>query len=214
MRHRIDRSGGCWREERRLSPTFTRTGSRRNSRAICSTPGIHRGREHQRLALFRHHPHDPAQLRQEAHVEHPVGFVDHHEPDSIELDACRARDGRSGGRDRRSRPARRCASRESGGSSIRRPRSPPSAGACCAKAGRTRGRSGPPARGSAPGSARAGAASPRLRMEAVKQREQKGGGLAAAGFGSGDQIASGQGHRNRAGLNWGWMMMAAVADRA
>ena len=36
-----------------------------------------RGREHQRLALFRQVVQHPLQRRQEAHVEHAVGFVQH-----------------------------------------------------------------------------------------------------------------------------------------
>lgn len=48
--------------------------------------GTHRGRKHQRLAGFPDHPQDSAQLWKEAHIEHPVGLVDDHHFDSIEID--------------------------------------------------------------------------------------------------------------------------------
>ena len=40
-----------------------------------------RGEEH-RLALRRQHAHDPVDLRLEAHVEHPVGLVEHEHRDA------------------------------------------------------------------------------------------------------------------------------------
>jgi hypothetical protein len=47
----------------------------------------HRGREEQRLALARQLGHDPADVMDEAHVEHAVGFVEHEDFNAIELTA-------------------------------------------------------------------------------------------------------------------------------
>ena len=49
-------------------------------------------------------------------------------------------------------------------------------------------------------------------MEPIDERNQKGGGLAAAGFGSGDDVMAAQDYRDRAGLNRRGLMMAAVAN--
>src|SRR5712671_5217294 len=46
----------------------------------------HRRGEHHGLTLLRHHPHDPAQLRQKAHIEQAVGFVDDYDFNFVELD--------------------------------------------------------------------------------------------------------------------------------
>ena len=45
----------------------------------------HGGREEQRLALARQLRHDPADVVDEAHVEHAIGFIQHEDFDAIEL---------------------------------------------------------------------------------------------------------------------------------
>src|SRR3546814_228479 len=50
-------------------------------------PGLERGREQQRLALLRHPVDDALDRRQEAHVEHAVGFVEHQYLVRVELGA-------------------------------------------------------------------------------------------------------------------------------
>ena len=45
-----------------------------------------RGREEQRLALARTRLDDPVDGRAEAHVEHPVGLVEHEHADRVELE--------------------------------------------------------------------------------------------------------------------------------
>ena len=47
---------------------------------------LQRGAEQQRLALARAHLHDPVDDGLEAHVEHPVGLVEHEQPDAVERD--------------------------------------------------------------------------------------------------------------------------------
>ena len=49
-------------------------------------------------------------------------------------------------------------------------------------------------------------------MKLVDQRNQKRRGLTAAGFGGGDDIDAGLDERDGAGLNWGGLMMATVAN--
>jgi hypothetical protein len=39
-------------------------------------------------------------------------------------------------------------------------------------------------------------------VKTIEDRQDEGRGFAAAGFGSSDQIAAGEGYRNRAGLDW------------
>src|SRR3546814_2571280 len=50
-------------------------------------PRLERGREQQRLALLRHPVDDALDRRQEAHVEHALGFVEHQHFDRVELGA-------------------------------------------------------------------------------------------------------------------------------
>jgi len=52
--------------------------------------GRERRREEQRLALARQRAHDAADLRQEAHVEHAVGFIEHRDLDVAERDVAGA----------------------------------------------------------------------------------------------------------------------------
>ena len=49
-------------------------------------------------------------------------------------------------------------------------------------------------------------------VQLVDERYQVRGGLAAAGFGGRDQVAARHRNRNRAGLNGGGLMVAAVFD--
>jgi hypothetical protein len=49
-------------------------------------------------------------------------------------------------------------------------------------------------------------------MEPINEGNEKRGGLAAAGFGSGDDVMAAQDNRDRAGLNRGGLMMAAITD--
>jgi len=49
-------------------------------------------------------------------------------------------------------------------------------------------------------------------MQPIDERNKKRGGLAAAGFGSGDDVMAAQNYRDRARLNRRGLMMAAVAD--
>ena len=51
-------------------------------------------------------------------------------------------------------------------------------------------------------------------MKPIDERNQKCGGLAAARFGSGDDVMAAQDYRDSAGLNRRRLMMSAVADRA
>jgi hypothetical protein len=46
--------------------------------------GRHGGREEERLALLRQHRDDPADVDDEAHVEHPVSLVEDHDLDLVE----------------------------------------------------------------------------------------------------------------------------------
>ena len=45
---------------------------------------LERGGEQQRLALVRRHLHEPVDRRAEAHVEHPVGLVEHEHADALQ----------------------------------------------------------------------------------------------------------------------------------
>ena len=48
---------------------------------------VERGGEQQRLPMVLGNlAHDPLDLRQESHVGHAVGFVDHEDPDLIEIE--------------------------------------------------------------------------------------------------------------------------------
>ena len=49
-------------------------------------------------------------------------------------------------------------------------------------------------------------------MESIDERNKERGGLAAAGFGSSDDVMAAQDYRDRAGLNRRGLMMAAVTD--
>ena len=51
-------------------------------------------------------------------------------------------------------------------------------------------------------------------MQAIEQWKQKRRRLAAAGACTRDQIAARECYRNCIGLNRGWLMMSAVANRA
>ena len=55
---------------------------------------VERGREEDRLAVVRDEVEQLADLGQEAHVGHAVGFVDHDDLDAVELDRRAARRGR------------------------------------------------------------------------------------------------------------------------
>jgi hypothetical protein len=50
-------------------------------------------------------------------------------------------------------------------------------------------------------------------VKTIEDRQEEGRGFTAAGFGSSDQIASGEGYWNRAGLDWCWIEMSSFADR-
>ena len=47
---------------------------------------VERRREEHRLAVAGRQPDDPVDLRLEAHVEHPVGLVEHEHRDGVERD--------------------------------------------------------------------------------------------------------------------------------
>ncbi len=47
---------------------------------------VERGREEHRLPLARQPPDDAVDLRSEAHVEHPVGLVEHQDANGVERD--------------------------------------------------------------------------------------------------------------------------------
>ncbi len=65
--------------------TSTRTGSLQDLVGELGDLGRHRRREQQRLALLRQRGDDAAHVADEAHVEHPVGFVEHEDLDPVEL---------------------------------------------------------------------------------------------------------------------------------
>ena len=115
----------------------------------------HRGREEERLPLRRQMLQHAADVGEEAHVQHPVRFVEDEDLQPVELRVADTGNDRAGVPAwRRARP-RRCG-RRAPAAPCRRRRRWPRRRAACARRGRADARrSARPARASASGSARA-----------------------------------------------------------
>ena len=164
------------------------------------------GREQQGLAvLLRQLGQDALDRRQEAHVEHAVGFIQHQQFNAGQVDTATLQvvdqaAGRppAGPRHGAGCPAG-CPCRRR-----RRCRRWECAGTCCSRAGCHA--PGWPVRGSGPGSAHAACAAGThfLRGGAqVQQRQAERGGLAGTGLCAGQQVATGQRQRDRLLLDRG-----------
>ena len=171
----------------------------------------HRGREQQRLFPGRQSGHDPFDVRQEPHVEHPVGLVQHQDVDLVEARLVLAHvveEPAGGGDDEFHagpqrlllRPHRRAADHDA------------------AAQRRVVGQGqqhvvdllSQLARWSQ--NQRLGDVM-RLAEELMEDRQQEGGGLAGAGLGRGDEVAAGQHGGNGLGLDRRRLGVAHVAHR-
>ena len=157
------------------------------------------------------HAQDAAQLRQEAHVEHPVGLVDDDQPDAIEFHlptlevidkAPRARDYYLGSAQFVDLAVHRFTTDHDRGAKT---------GIACEQRELTADLSG-----QFPGGSKDHRVKPAraIAMQAIEQWKQKRRGLAAAGACARDQIAARECYWNCIGLDRGWLMMSAVANRA
>ena len=81
--------------------TLTKAGSCRMPAASCSISLGMVAREHQVLAHFGQLCDDLLHVMHKAHVQHPVGLVQHEDLDAAEVDEPLPAQGRSGGRGRR-----------------------------------------------------------------------------------------------------------------
>ena len=193
-----------------MPPTVTRSGIGQKFARDHLGTGRHRRREHHGLAILRHHLHDPAQLRQEAHVEQPVGLVDYHDFDFVELDdaALDKIDKPSGTRDQHLRALANRVDLMTLGLATNHSRaadvSVTSDQIELARSLRSKlSRRHDHQRGEMPRV---------LAMQPVYGRDQKGRGLAAAGFSRGNHVAPGKRNRDSSGLDRGRCMMTAVFD--
>ena len=140
---------------------------------------------------------DLADRRDEAHVEHAVGFVEHEESRPGRASRpllCTRSSRRPGVATRMSTPL--ASARGPGGPSARRRTTTRRRSGACG--GRRRGssrRSGRPVRGSGAAPARGrpcGCGWTRFCEQAVQDRQREGGGLAGAGLGDAEHVAAGQ----------------------
>ena len=159
---------------------------------------------------MRQHAEDLADLRQEPHVEHAIGFVEHEVLDLIEPRVRRAQviEQPAGRRDDDvDAAAKRVLLRpvadaaEHGRAGHRRVRREILQVFENLRRQLARGREHERARAAA-----------RRVDQSLQDRQQKRRGLAAAGLRAGDQVAAGQRRRNRFGLNGGGTNEAQVLD--
>jgi len=159
----------------------------------------HGGGEQQRLARGRKRGQDALDVGQETHVEHPIGLVEHEHLDTAQVDVLESHvvEQAAGGGDHHHAPvAQRALLRthlhaaDDGGCT--QPEMVPERERLLVDLKRQfpggREDQGP-------------AAGARARVQALQDRQEKGGGLARARRRAGDQVAAGQGDRDRPGLN-------------
>jgi hypothetical protein len=166
--------------------------------------------EQQRLPLGGNLPDDPLDVRQEAHVEHPVGLVEHQVLHVVEVGVRTAQviEQPARRRDHDVDPAAKRlllwahldAAEDRSGSNRRISRQVLEVGGYLRRELTSR----------CDHECTRGA--PRLVHELMKNRQQESGGLAASRLRAGEQVASGHGRRDRCCLDWRRLLEAECLD--
>ena len=203
--------------------TWTVAGSTSRPDGEAPDLGGERRREEQGLAARRHEVDDPADVADEAHVEHAIGLVEDEDLDVRQVDralvgvveeAARRRD------DDRRAGAERANLRIEADAAVDRGRADAAVGAVRPDAlldlegelaGRGRGRGRGSAGGSRRGDRATWAGHDRLAVrEALEDRQHERGGLAGAGLGAGEEVAAGEDDGDRLALDGRGLRVALV----
>ena len=213
-RHRIDRLRDAHRRRRAPLEIDHHRRAQHLARQLHNRRR-HRRAEEQRLALRRHVPEDAADVRQKAHVEHPIGFVEDQvfqagqlgvrRAEMIEQPARRGDDDVDAAAERVLLRAHAHAA-EDRGAGDRRVHGEVVEVFENLRRQLARGREDQRARRARPRA--------RLLHQAVENRQQERGGLAAARHGAGQQVAAFERRRNGVGLNGRRPGEAEVFDAA
>ncbi len=174
--------------------------------------GRHGGREEQGLATRRRQFEDALDVGDEAHVQHAVGFVHHHDLDARQQHLAAFEQvqqaARGGDQDVDALVQRRHLVAHGDAADQQHPGQFGALGVFGEALGDLVGQFA--GRGQDDGARHAGAGS--ARRQAFDQGQGEGGGLAGAGLGDAQDVAAGQGHRDRLFLNRSGGRVAGVGD--
>ncbi len=173
-------------------------------------------REQERLALLRHPRQDPAHRRQEAHVEHPIGLVEHEHLDRVELGVATfhvvEQASRAGDQDVDAAPQVLDLGLHSRAAEDRGDVQPQVAAVVLDAFRDLHGELA--GRHQHQGARLARALGRGFLRQPLQQRQAEGGRLAGAGLGGAQHVVAGQHQRDRLGLDRGGNGVAARFERA